>query len=49
MVYPIISETRNVIDLNGIWNFKLDLGAGLQEEWHKAELNNPISMAVPGS
>lgn len=49
MLYPIISETRNVIDLNGIWNFKLDLGAGFQEEWQKAELNNPISMAVPGS
>ncbi|SFE53774.1 beta-glucuronidase [Paenibacillus catalpae] len=49
MLYPILSETRSVIDLSGIWNFKLDKGTGFQEEWYKEALSNPIRMSVPGS
>ncbi|AGA59022.1 beta-galactosidase/beta-glucuronidase [Thermobacillus composti KWC4] len=49
MLYPIVTETRTVIDLSGIWNFKLDNGSGFAEEWHKAPLKDPISMAVPAS
>ncbi|SUM34869.1 Uncharacterised protein [Staphylococcus gallinarum] len=24
MLYPVINEKRQIIDLNGIWNFKLE-------------------------
>lgn len=49
MLYPIITDTRSLIDLNGIWNFKLDAGNGLQEKWYQAKLSDPMSMAVPSS
>jgi len=53
MLYPIVTETRNVIDLNGVWSFKLDhgvgIGEGFQDEWYKDLLVNALSMAVPAS
>nr|WP_154985434.1 beta-glucuronidase [Paenibacillus xylanexedens] len=49
MLYPILTETRNLIDLNGIWNFKLDAGEGFQDNWQKEKLQDPIRMAVPAS
>ncbi|QGQ44883.1 beta-glucuronidase [Metabacillus sediminilitoris] len=49
MLYPIITETRSVIDLNGIWRFKVDKGEGLHEKWYKNGLTDSISMAVPSS
>ncbi|HZG87986.1 beta-glucuronidase [Paenibacillus sp.] len=49
MLYPIVTESRNVIDLSGIWNFKLDQGTGFEEEWYRAQLADPIRMAVPAS
>ncbi|MED4227535.1 beta-glucuronidase [Neobacillus cucumis] len=49
MLYPIVTETRSIIDLNGIWNFKLDAGNGFKENWQNAGLTNAISMAVPAS
>ncbi|MGQ8872183.1 beta-glucuronidase [Paenibacillus sp. TSA_86.1] len=49
MLYPILTETRNLIDLNGIWNFKLDTGEGFQESWQKEKLQDPMRMAVPAS
>lgn len=49
MLYPILTETRNLIDLNGIWNFKLDTGEGFQEHWQKEKLQDPMRMAVPAS
>lgn len=49
MLYPITTETRGQIDLNGIWNFKIDHGEGLEEKWFKKPLENPMSMAVPAS
>ncbi|MEI2279762.1 beta-glucuronidase [Paenibacillus polysaccharolyticus] len=49
MLYPILTETRNLIDLNGIWNFKLDSGEGFQEQWQKEKLQYPMRMAVPAS
>ena len=33
MLYPIMNTSRELIDLNGIWNFKLDHGSGFAEEW----------------
>ncbi|MNW41480.1 Beta-glucuronidase [compost metagenome] len=49
MLYPTLTETRNVIDLNGIWNFKLDSGNGFKENWQKEKLKDASCMAVPGS
>ena len=49
MLYPIITESRNIIELNGIWNFKLDNGNGISEEWYKNSLPQPIPMPVPSS
>ena len=44
MLYPIMNETRNVIDLNGIWNFKLDKGNGFEEKWQERMLTDVKSM-----
>ncbi|WP_077328366.1 beta-glucuronidase [Virgibacillus siamensis] len=49
MLYPITTDTRGVIDLNGIWNFKLDNGSGFDEKWYASKLEDAISMAVPAS
>lgn len=49
MLYPIVTETRNLVDLNGVWNFKLDQGDGLKENWQVSGLKDTIPMAVPAS
>ena len=49
MLYPIMTEPRSVIDLNGIWNFKLDKGNGFTEKWYESNLKDTIKMAVPSS
>lgn len=49
MLYPITTDYRGVIDLNGVWNFKLDLGNGFDERWYENKLKDSISMAVPAS
>lgn len=49
MLYPIMTETRQVIDLNGIWSFKLDKGVGFDEKWQESTLQDTIRMAVPSS
>ncbi|MFP3125918.1 beta-glucuronidase [Ectobacillus funiculus] len=49
MLYPIITDTRNIIDLNGVWNFKLDSGTGLQDNWQATKLSDTMPMAVPSS
>ena len=49
MLYPIITESRNIIDLNGIWDFKLDKGNGFFEKWNESKLKDTIKMAVPSS
>ncbi len=49
MLYPIITDTRSIIDLNGIWNFKLDTGNGLEEKWYENALTDTMNMAVPSS
>lgn len=35
MLYPIMTTTRNLIDLSGIWRFKLDDGKGEKNNWAK--------------
>ncbi|BFT71533.1 beta-glucuronidase [Paenibacillus sp. P36] len=49
MLYPIVSESRGIIDLSGIWNFKLDFGKGFQEKWFASALTETIPMSVPSS
>lgn len=49
MLYPIITDTRGIIELNGIWNFKLDKGEGFHEKWYEGKLTEVINMAVPAS
>ncbi|WP_248928416.1 beta-glucuronidase [Paenibacillus hamazuiensis] len=49
MLYPVVTETRGVLDLNGIWSFKLDTGKGFEEKWYESKLDDAISMAVPAS
>ncbi|HZH60628.1 MAG TPA: beta-glucuronidase, partial [Metabacillus sp.] len=49
MLYPIHTDSRSIIDLNGIWNFKLDKGDGFTDKWYEEKLTKTISMAVPAS
>ncbi len=49
MLYPIFTNSRSILDLNGIWNFKLDSGNGFTEKWYEHQLTNTMCMAVPAS
>ncbi len=49
MLYPIMTTSRELIDLNGIWNFKRDQGMGFEEEWFQHPLQETIPMPVPAS
>ena len=49
MLYPLMTETRQVVDLTGVWNFKLDKGFGFAENWNEQPLTDTINMAVPSS
>jgi beta-glucuronidase len=49
MLYPIMTTSRELIDLNGIWNFKLDHDTGLAEGWFQHPLQETIPMPVPAS
>lgn len=49
MLYPITSETRGLVDLNGIWKFKVDTGNGFEEKWFESSLTNTMDMVVPAT
>lgn len=50
MLYPRESETREVRDLCGIWNFRADPdGLGRRQSWFAAPLADTILMPVPSS
>lgn len=50
MLYPQENETREVKDLSGIWQFKIDAeGAGRRETWFARPLVETIPMPVPAS
>ncbi len=49
MLYPIMTTSRELVDLNGIWNFKLDHGTGFAEGWFGRPLQQAIPMPVPAS
>jgi len=47
MLFPIVTESRVLIDLSGIWNFKIDDGNGFDEKWFEKPLQNSMTMPVP--
>lgn len=49
MLYPIDTATRQVKELNGIWEFRLDDGHGIEEKWYEHKLADTIKMPVPAS
>ena len=49
MLYPILTPSRFVSDLSGIWDFKLDDGTGFDSNWAAQPLSNPMTMPVPAS
>ena len=49
MLYPILTPSRSLNDLNGVWEFKLDNGNGFEEEWFKKPLETPMTMPVPAA
>lgn len=49
MLFPRMNASRNLIDLSGIWQFKLDDGRGFAEEWFRRKLAEPLNIAVPAS
>ena len=49
MLYPVMTASRSVIDLSGIWKFKLDDGNGLSEKIYAYPLMDAMNMPVPSS
>ncbi|MDE7312523.1 MAG: beta-glucuronidase [Eubacterium sp.] len=49
MLYPVMTQSRGLMDLSGIWSFKLDNGNGFEEKWYEAPLADAMTMAVPSS
>lgn len=49
MLYPKMTSTRRMLDMNGLWDFQFDpQGRGETEGWQMG-LPEPISMVVPAS
>lgn len=50
MLYPILTDSRCVMDLSGTWEFKQDKDSrGFDEQWYRSRLVNSITMPVPAS
>ncbi len=49
MLYPVVTDSRALIDLSGIWAFRLDNGEGFEEKWYGRPLVDAVTMAVPAS
>ena len=48
-LYPLNTPTRRVVDLSGIWRFRIDTeGKGRESGWPSG-LSNTVPMAVPSS
>lgn len=48
-MYPQINQSRTVLDLSGIWKFKLDDGKGFEQKWMETEFSDAEEVAVPAS
>lgn len=49
MLYPKMNSVRALIDLSGVWEFRLDNGHGFEEKWMERLLQDAETMAVPAS
>lgn len=49
MLYPKMNSARAVLDLSGVWEFRLDNGHGFEEKWMERPLEDAETMAVPAS
>lgn len=49
MLYPILTPSRLLSDLSGVWDFQLDNGHGFEEKWYASPLKEPMTMPVPAS
>ena len=49
MLYPIITDSRAVMDLSGVWAFKLDDETGFDNDWYAKPLESAMTMPVPAS
>ena len=49
MLYPVLTNGRGLIDLSGLWSFKLDDGNGFAEKWQERPLTDALTMPVPAS
>ncbi len=50
MLKPQASETREVVNLDGLYRFKVDFGrAGHREEWFRSALDTGLETSVPAS
>lgn len=50
MLYPIDTETREVKDLSGVWEFRVDReSVGRSQQWQAKPLEDTIPMPVPSS
>ena len=49
MLYPIVTESRMVMELNGVWQFRIDNGKGFEEKWYASRLEDAQTMPVPSS
>lgn len=46
MLYPVLTQSRLLSDLSGVWNFKLDNGKGFEEKWYEKPLKDADTMPV---
>ncbi len=50
MLFPILTESRCVVDLSGTWDFKRDAdGKGFDEQWYACRLKDAQTMPVPAA
>lgn len=44
-----MTTSRELFEISGIWNFKVDHGTGFAEEWFNRPLQETLLMPVPAS
>ena len=49
MLYPVLTASRLVSDLSGVWSFKLDDETGFEKEWFASPLEDAMTMPVPAA
>lgn len=49
MLYPKLSTSRALLDLSGVWDFKLGGDGEFDESWAKKPLQDAMTIAVPAS